>query len=94
MLTLSELKKLPNLPVSHFQGYVNIPKGYVIKQGVVFGDHLLFNPETNHVIEYYYHETTGYGVSASDMVANGHYDKSAEYVAADPEEEEKPKHSN
>ena len=96
MFKLSELKKLPDLPTSHLEGYVNIPEGYVIKKATDFGHHVLLNAEDRTIIEYRYYETSGYGVSASDHVSNGHYEISNSYAATDndpPNSDEKPKDS-
>jgi len=95
MFKLSELKKMPDLPTDHLEGYVNIPKGYTIKKATDFGHHVLLNTEGTVIIEYSYYETSGYGVSASDHVSNGHYEISNSYTARDDyyNSDEKPKDS-
>lgn len=81
--TAPELEKLPDLPAGHLGMYVNVPKGYVCKVGEDFAPHLIFNPETKHVIVYYYWESSCYGDSASDIQFNGHYDELTSYTAGE-----------
>jgi len=76
-----ELSKMPDLPLEHLSGYVNVPKGYVCKVANPHGTHLVYNPETKHVIVYSYHETRCYVDSASDVQYNGHYDQSMDFTA-------------
>lgn len=76
-----ELEKLPDLSLGHISSYINVPKGYVCKIGGSFEPHVLFNPDTKHVLVYSYWESSCYGVSASDLQFNGHYSEVMAYTA-------------
>ena len=76
-----ELNKLPDLPFDHLSSYVNVPKGYVCKVANLHGTHLVYNPETKHVIVYAYSETPCWIDSASDVQYNGHYKESMDFNA-------------
>lgn len=71
------MKDLPFL--EHLGGYVSLPKGYVCKIARDYDFYTLFNPETNHVLIYGYHETEAFGDSPSDIMYNGHYEVIEEY---------------
>lgn len=73
-LTLSEIQLLPDLSTAHLEGYINIPKGFVIKIAKDYGTHTLFNPETKEVLVYKYDEHESYGDSPSDIQYSGYYE--------------------
>jgi hypothetical protein len=68
-----ELLKMPDVSTTHLSMYVEIPKGYIGKVCADWENHVLYNPESNHVLVYEYYETMCYVTSASDEQANGHY---------------------
>lgn len=78
--TQKELNAMPNQDVGHLSMYIEIPKDYVLKLGLPWEDHLLYNPITNHAMIYYYYETECYVESASDIQYNGHYETSQNYT--------------
>ncbi len=79
-LTLTDLQLLPDLPTTHLEGYLNIPKGFVIKIAKDYGTHTLFNPETKEVVVYRYDEEMSYGDSVNDVQWSGYYTESERYT--------------
>lgn len=79
----AELKALPDLPLDHLSGYVNIPQGFVLKIGKDYATHTLFNPETLHVIVYTYSESVCYVDGPNDAQYNGRYTEADTYIAGD-----------